>query len=131
MRAVVCAVAMLIAMPASAQTFARRRVPAGEVTGLEMGIDGSLTVAPGGRVRWYLTIYEVVRRRDLRPAGRATVRVYGPALTPYERVLAAGEVSAAQKAQLRALHGQLNPFQLAREIERQKRVIEAQRLLPA
>ncbi len=59
------ALALLVAAPhASAQTFARRRVDAGEVTGLEMGIEGSLSATPGGRVRWYTTLYEVVRRRD-------------------------------------------------------------------
>ena len=64
-----------------------------------------------------------------RRKGQRTVRVYGPALTPYTRVLAAAEVSPAKKAELRDLHGQLNPFALAREVERQKKVIEAQRLL--
>ncbi len=54
---------------------ARRRVAAGEVTGLEMGIDGSLRAVPGGRVRWFVTLYEVLRRRDLRPAPGATLRV--------------------------------------------------------
>ena len=32
------------------------------------------------------------------------------------------------KAKLKALHKQLNPFELARQIERQKKVIAAQRL---
>ncbi len=67
------------------------------------------------------------KRRD----GHRTVRIYGPALTPYTRLLAAAEVSAAQKAQLRALHGKLNPFELGRQIERQKKAIDAQRRLPA
>ncbi len=58
-----------------------------------------------------------------------TVRVYGPALTPYARVLATSEVSPAKKAQLQKLHRQLNPFALAREVERQKKVINAQRRL--
>jgi hypothetical protein len=64
-----------------------------------------------------------------RREGRRTVRVYGEALTPYARVLAAPEVTAAKKAELRRLHGSLNPFQLGREIERQKKEIEARRLL--
>jgi hypothetical protein len=46
-------------------------------------------------------------------------------------VLAAAEVNAARKAELRRLHGSLNPFQLGREIERQKQAIEARRLLRA
>ena len=64
-------------------------------------------------------------------AGQRSLRVYGPAQTPYARVLAAREVSAQKKAQLRALHARLNPFQLGREIERQKKEIEARRSLRA
>jgi hypothetical protein len=55
------------------------------------------------------------------------VRQYGPAQTPWARVLAAAEVSAEAKARLQILHVTLNPFQLARDIERQKRAIEARR----
>lgn len=47
-----------------------------------------------------------------RRQGKRTVRVYGPALTPYTRVLAASEVTVAKKAELRQLHAQLNPFAL-------------------
>jgi len=63
------------AADASAQTFARRLVPRGEVTGLEMGIEGSLTAIRGDRVRWYVTLYEVLRRRDLRPSPGSTLEV--------------------------------------------------------
>lgn len=66
--------------------------------------------------------------QEKRRKGKRTVRIYGPALTPYARVLAAKEVGPAKQAQLRTLHQQLNPFALAREVERQKKVIEAQRL---
>jgi hypothetical protein len=69
--------------------------------------------------------------KEKRRKGNRTVRVYGPALTPYARVLAASQVAPAKKAELRKLHAQLNPFALAREVERQKRVIHAQRLLRA
>jgi hypothetical protein len=62
---------------------------------------------------------------------KRTVRIYGPACTPYARVLAAAEVSANTKAQLRTLHAQLNPFALAREVERQKKAINHQRRLAA
>ena len=55
--------------------------------------------------------------------------MYGPALTPYVRVLAAQEVVQSKKAELRAMHEQLNPFALAREVERQKKEINRQRLL--
>lgn len=69
--------------------------------------------------------------QEKRRKANRTVRVYGPALTPYTRVLAASEVTPAKKAQLRKLHQQLNPFALAREVERQKKTINAQRLLRA
>jgi len=49
----------------------------------------------------------------------------------YARVLAAAEVSAEARARLQILHVTLNPFQLARDIERQKKAIEARRRLPA
>ena len=61
-------------------------------------------------------------------AGRAHLRVYGAAQTPYARVLLAAEVTAEKKAELKTLHASLNPFQLGREIERQKKEIEARRL---
>lgn len=66
-----------------------------------------------------------------RRTGNRTVRLYGPALTPYERVLQAPEIGAQQKTQLKELHGRLNPFQLTREIERQKKEINRQRQLCA
>jgi len=69
--------------------------------------------------------------QEKRRKANRTVRVYGAALTPYTRVLAASEVTPAKKAQLRKLHQQLNPFALAREVERQKKTINAQRLLRA
>ena len=60
--------------------------------------------------------------------GKSDLRVYGPAQTPYARVLAAAEVTAEKKVELKILHARLNPFQLGREIERQKKEIEARRL---
>ena len=64
-----------LAVPVHAQSsFARRRVSAGEVTGLEMGIEGTLGAVPGGRVRWYLTLHEVIRRRDLRVSPGSVIR---------------------------------------------------------
>jgi len=69
--------------------------------------------------------------REKRRVGTRIVRVYGPAQTPYARVVAAPEVRTAQKVELRREHGRLNPFQLAREVERQKRAIEGQRQLCA
>ncbi len=68
--------------------------------------------------------------KEKRRKANRTVRVYGPARTPYARVLAADEVSAGKKTELRTLHAQLNPFALAREVERQKKVIDNWRRLP-
>lgn len=72
----------------------------------------------------FLPTHQLVEKR--RSQDR-TVRVYARALTPYARVLAAAEVDAAQKGRLRALHRELNPFALARQIEQQKKAINAQR----
>ena len=69
--------------------------------------------------------------REKRRVGLRVVRVYGPAQTPYARVLAAAEVPQATQARLRAEHERLNPFQLARDGERQQKQIAAQRQLPA
>src|SRR5262249_7826173 len=63
--------------------------------------------------------------------GKRIGRVYGAAQTPYARVLASSEVSAEKKRELRSLHERLNPFELVRQIERQKKEINAQRLLAA
>lgn len=74
MRLVVVALIAACASPAGAQP-TRVDVPRGEVTGLEMGIDGSLVAVPGGRLRWFVTVFEVVRRRDLRPSPQTALRV--------------------------------------------------------
>lgn len=66
-----------------------------------------------------------------RREGRRTIRVYGEAQTPYARVMSSAEASASAKHALKKLHGTLNPFQLTRDIERQKKQIEAQRILRA
>jgi hypothetical protein len=50
-----------------------------------------------------------------------TVRKYGPAQTPCQRLLAAPQVSAAQKAALRARLQELNPLQLKSQLEKQLR----------
>jgi hypothetical protein len=66
-----------------------------------------------------------------RRPGKSPLRVYGDAVTPYARVLLAAEVTAEKKAELKQLHARLNPFQLGREVERQKKEIEARRSLRA
>jgi hypothetical protein len=67
--------------------------------------------------------------KETRREGNRTVRVYGPAMTPYARVVAAAEATPAKKAELRRLHAQLNPLALAREVEQQKKLINTRRLV--
>lgn len=67
----------------------------------------------------------VEKRRN----GQRMTRIYGRAQTPYERVLAAQEVTVEKKNELTSVHQRLNPFGLVREIERRKKQIEALRLL--
>jgi hypothetical protein len=85
--------------------------------------------ALGQLLNHFLPTHKLVEKK--KRADQPSVRVYGPAQTPYERVLLAAEVGAPKKAELKDLHASLNPFQLGREIERQKRAIEARRLLRA
>lgn len=59
--------------------------------------------------------------------GSRVVRQYGATMTPLARVLACTEVSAATKARLRAQKAASNPFALTREVERQLKVIAANR----
>ena len=80
----------------------------------------------GQLLNHFLPTHKLVEKKER--AGRAHLRVYGAAQTPYARVLAATEGTAEKKAQLQTLHARLNPFQLGREIERQKKEIEARRL---
>jgi hypothetical protein len=58
-----------------AQQTMHRPVHAGDVTGLEMSIEGARHAARGGRIRWMLTVHEVVGLSDLRPAQRTHVRL--------------------------------------------------------
>jgi hypothetical protein len=67
--------------------------------------------------------------KEKRRKAKRIIRVYGPAATPYARVIAAAQVGSATKQELRQLHQQLNPFELSRQIEQQKKLIELQRLL--
>ncbi len=64
-------------------------------------------------------------------AGGRTVRWYGPARTPYARVMDSAEAAQKTKDGLRLLHGRLNPFQMEREIEAAMKAIEKERLLKA
>lgn len=59
--------------------------------------------------------------------GSKVVRKYEETQTPLSRVRACAEVSAATKEGLRAEKRANNPFALTREVERQLKVIEANR----
>jgi hypothetical protein len=62
--------------------------------------------------------------------GSRIVRRYEPRpQTPLARVLASPHVAAAKKDELQALKARLNPFALRAQVERDLRVIEAQRCL--
>jgi len=63
--------------------------------------------------------------------GSRVVRQYGATLTPLARVLACPEVNAETKARLRQAKRLSNPFALTREVERQLKVIAANRRAPA
>ena len=82
----------------------------------------------GQLLNHFLPTQKLIEKR--RRAKRIT-RLYGPAQTPYARVLAAQEVSSDKKTELQLLHQRLNPFQLTRDIERRKKEINARRLLRA
>ncbi|MDB6123561.1 MAG: Integrase core domain [Pedosphaera sp.] len=84
--------------------------------------------ALGRLLNHFLPTQKLVEKRH---QNQRITRIYGPAQTPYSRVLSAGEVGAGKKTELKALHAQLNPFQLRRDIERQKKEINQHRLLSA
>jgi hypothetical protein len=65
-------------------------VHVGDVTGLELTIEGDLRAPRGGRLRWLLTAHEVVGLSDLRPAARVRIR----ALSSLVRDRAVAEVTA-------------------------------------
>ncbi|MCA9616948.1 MAG: hypothetical protein KC586_29510, partial [Myxococcales bacterium] len=60
----------------SAQGPMRRALPTGDRSGLELGIEGPLTVQPGQTARWLLVAHEVIRDRDLRPATGARLEAF-------------------------------------------------------
>ncbi|MBM3877645.1 MAG: transposase family protein [Verrucomicrobia bacterium] len=80
--------------------------------------------ALGQLLNYFLPTHKLEQKH--RQEGRTT-RIYGAAQTPLARVLSAPQVSEETKAKLKTEHARLNPFQLARDIERQKKVIEARR----
>lgn len=82
MNSLLRSLAMLVLLASSqsvhAQQSMHREVAAGEVTGLEMSIEGSLQYQPGQPFRWWVRLFEVVHRRDIRPAPRCTIRATAP-----------------------------------------------------
>jgi hypothetical protein len=61
--------------PAHAQRVTRAVMPRGEVTGLELALEGATSVPEGSSLRWFITLYEVVGHDALRPARNGRVRV--------------------------------------------------------
>jgi len=88
--ACLCVLVAVQAQDADAQTTTRRPVRRGDVTGVEMGLEGSLVATRGQPLRWLLATYEVVGLRDLRPAPGAQIRV----LTSFSPRDAAAEATA-------------------------------------
>lgn len=85
-----------------------------------------LTGGPLGQLQNFFlpTLKLKEKKRDER--GRLQRR-YAVAQTPYERVLASAQVTAAKKQELQQRKAQLNPFALRAEIERQLRHLEKRR----
>jgi hypothetical protein len=70
-------------------------------------------------LRLWMNLYQpsVKLRKKVR-VGSKLRRVYGPAQTPLERVLASGQADSQRVAGLNKLHSQLDPFELSRSIDR-------------
>ena len=69
------ALSFLVATSASAQP-TRTALPAGQVTGLEMTIEGPREVRPGETPRWLIAAHEIHADRDYRPATGISVRMF-------------------------------------------------------
>lgn len=72
-----CLLLLSLLLPASAeaQRVTTRPMPQGEVTGLELALDGATSVHRGCSLRWFLTLYEVVGHDSLRPARNARLSI--------------------------------------------------------
>lgn len=66
---------LLLAERAEAQRVTGTPMPRGEVTGLELGIEGGTSAPRGAAIRWFFTLYEVVGHDTLRPARAGRLRV--------------------------------------------------------
>jgi transposase InsO family protein len=70
-------------------------------------------------LRLWLNQYQPsVKLREKERVGSKLRRVYNPAQTPFERVLACGQTNPAQIAKLKQLRQSLDPFDLGKTIER-------------
>lgn len=69
------------------------------------------------RLRLYTNYFQpVMKLKEKRREGSKVTKKYDQAQTPYQRLLAAPQVSPAQKQRLRREYAKLNPAQLKREI---------------
>lgn len=71
---VACALA-LSATAASAQVVAHSRPTGLDITGLELGLEGSTVATRGDVLRWLFVAHEVIGLSELRPAANAQIRV--------------------------------------------------------
>lgn len=75
MNRLACIVVLLGASVVEAQA-TRTALPTGQVTGLEMTIEGPREVRPGETPRWMIAAHEIHRDRDYRPAVGISVRMF-------------------------------------------------------
>src|SRR5215469_4494124 len=77
-------------------------------------------------LRWWMNLYlpSVKLVKKVR-VGSKLRRVYSPAQTPWERVLASGQADGRRVAELKKLRSMLDPFALAQSIDRKLESIYA------
>lgn len=66
---------LLIVMTAAPSVWAQGARSTGEVTGLELALEGVTSAQPGATLRWFGTLYEVVGHDQLRPSRSGRLRV--------------------------------------------------------
>jgi transposase InsO family protein len=77
-------------------------------------------------LRLWMNLYlPSVKLMEKERVGSKLRRVYSPAQTPFERVLASGQVDARRVAELKKLRSTLDPFQLSSSIDRKLESIYA------
>jgi hypothetical protein len=83
----------------------------------------ALVKGPHGKLLNYFHASLKLERK--RRAGGRLQRVYGPAQTPWARVLASAEVTLLTKQRLRQEKANLNPFALQQAVARSLKTIAA------